>query len=232
MMERELYSAYYASLALQEGQTRLVTVHPAESWSEPVACHIVVVNLSQKPAFQAISYTWGGQAAEHPVLCDDARLLVTQSCVDALKGIRRQALHVLWIDQLSINQVSAEEKSKQVLLMHQIYSQAVKVIVALGDWDSKLAEASTCFREEAQVASSGKVVKSFNYAVLQEDGGFKDLKLTGPKSAVHAAIAVADELMKELTRYLISETHFDRIKPLFAIPIAWKVVIEILSSPY
>ena len=47
--------------------------------------------------------------------------------------------------------------------MHQIYSQAVKVIVASGDWDSELSEASTCFREEVQVEPSGKVFKSFNY---------------------------------------------------------------------
>ena len=59
-----------------------------------------------------------------------------------------------------------------------------------------------------------------------------DLNPTGPKSAVHAAIASSDVLTKESTGYLISETHLNRIKPLFAVPIAWKVVAEILSSPY
>ena len=93
MMDRDIYSEFYTSLALREGQIRLTTFHPAESWSEPAACHIDVVNLSQKPAFQASWYTSDGQAAKHPVLRDDAGLLVTQRCLDALIGIRQQALH-------------------------------------------------------------------------------------------------------------------------------------------
>ena len=111
MMDPELYSAYYASHALEDGHIGLVTVHPAESWSEPAVCHIDVVNLWQKPASQAISYAWGGQAAGHPVICDNAGLLVTRSCIDAIKALREQPLRVLWIDQSSINQVSADKKS-------------------------------------------------------------------------------------------------------------------------
>lgn len=232
-MDQAAYSAYYASLALQSGQIRLVTVDPARSWDDPVTCVIDVFDLSEHPDYHAISYTWGGQSAEHPVVCDGNIILVTQSCIDALKGIRHQALHVVWIDQLSISQLDDEERGAQIMLMDQIYSQAAMVNVSLGDWASKLAEESRCFREEVEVdEASGRIVRTFIHPTPLGDGKFEDLKIKGPVSAVHASVAVADQLLRELASYLVSTTHWERLKPLAAVPTAWKIVADVLSNPY
>ena len=112
-MDRESYQTFYASLPLGPGQIRLVRVYPAESWDDPLLCYIGVVDISQSPPYNAVSYTWGGQVPEHPVSCNGREVLVTQSCVDALKGIRFQSLPVVWIDQLSISQCDPEEKNQQ-----------------------------------------------------------------------------------------------------------------------
>lgn len=114
-MDRALYDAYYASLPLRPGQMRLVHIARAATWDEPVQCEIAVVDIVQSPApaYNAISYTWGGQAAEHAVTCNGRPILVTQSCVDALKGVRFQELPVVWIDQLCINQFDLRERNEQ-----------------------------------------------------------------------------------------------------------------------
>jgi hypothetical protein len=114
-MDQKDYEAFYANLPLQPGQTRLVRVFPAASWDDRVVCYIGVVNVTSDtlPPYNAVSYTWSGQSAEHVVSVNGRDILVTQSCVDALKGIRFQALPVVWIDQLSINQFDQEERSQQ-----------------------------------------------------------------------------------------------------------------------
>ncbi len=112
-MDRAAYEAFYANLSLHPGQTRLVRVHPAESWDDPVVCDMAVVDIAQSPPYNAISYTWGGQSPEYTVLCNGHEILVTQSCIDALKGVRSQSLPIVWIDQLSINQFDQKEKNSQ-----------------------------------------------------------------------------------------------------------------------
>lgn len=112
-MDRTIYEAFYASLSLQPGQVRLIRVSPAQSWDDPVVCYMDVVDIAQSPPYNAVSYTWGGQSPEHAVSCNRHEILVTQSCIDALKGIRFQSLPVVWIDQLCINQFDQKEENRQ-----------------------------------------------------------------------------------------------------------------------
>ena len=109
----QVYEAYYASMPLRPGQIRLVRVWPAQSWYDPVVCHIRVEDISDSPPYNAVSYTWGGQTPEHAITCNGNEIFVTQSCVDALKGIRFQKLPVIWIDQLCINQFDLEERNRR-----------------------------------------------------------------------------------------------------------------------
>ncbi len=116
--------------------------------------------------------------------------------------------------------------------MHEIYTNAKIIYISLGNWESRLAEESECFRESIEVDPAGQARRTFSYPVPQGDGTFQDLKLTGPVSAVHASFAVANELLKELAAYIFSETRWELLQPLGAVPTAWKIVADILSNPY
>jgi hypothetical protein len=127
----------------------------------------------------------------------------------------------------------AKQGTHRVSYMHEIYSKAQTIYISLGNWESRLAEESKCFVEGREFDDElGKHRRTFTYPVPQADGGVKDFKLSGPVSAVHASFAVASFLLKELGAYIFSETHWERLEPLGAVPTAWKIVADILNNPY
>jgi hypothetical protein len=73
-----------------------------------------------------------------PNLCQWERINVTISLGTALRHSRDQnAVKMLWIDAISINQRDIEERDKQVPLMERIYSSAIRELLWLGedhDW--------------------------------------------------------------------------------------------------
>jgi hypothetical protein len=72
--------------------------------------------------------------SDRAVECDGRQLLVTQTCFDALRRLRRRIrIRTLWIDGICIDQSSTEEKNHQVALMRDIYSSAYSVVVWLGE---------------------------------------------------------------------------------------------------
>lgn len=68
--------------------------------------------------------------------------MVTEVLYTALQYLRDgQSSQVMWIDAICINQADLDERRHQVQLMKHIYSDAVRVLVWLGeeDEDSRLA---------------------------------------------------------------------------------------------
>ncbi|KAK4196359.1 heterokaryon incompatibility protein-domain-containing protein [Triangularia verruculosa] len=129
---------------------RLLHLHPTNvsvpngSSPAPLRCSISVCSLNQPVPYHAISYTWGSPDDKHHYLevCNHEseppqRLYITSSLADALHHLRELAagsVTTLWIDQICINQADndSDEKSKQVGIMHRIYSSAEQVRVWLG----------------------------------------------------------------------------------------------------
>lgn len=115
-----------------------------------------IVNLNNRPEFNALSYVWGdhrpalnqrfnpkrSQRLLH-IVCDGRKLAVTYNLFCALKRlsgssdgtlgeIRNQSI---WIDQLCINQQDVQERNQQVAMMDRIYGQAKQVVSWLGEED-------------------------------------------------------------------------------------------------
>jgi Heterokaryon incompatibility protein (HET) len=91
------------------------------------------VSLTDCPKYDALSYCWGGQKPTVEILCNGARLLITENAYSALCFLRHpNESRMLWIDAICINQSDAEEKSYQVSLMQDIYRGAQNVHVWLG----------------------------------------------------------------------------------------------------
>ncbi|CAG9951786.1 unnamed protein product [Clonostachys rosea f. rosea IK726] len=148
---------------------RLLSIKPIEFHSrldlfQPVECSIVVVDLKDSPAFDAMSYTWGDPltvfdtesqvscrkdwaAPAFEILCDGKPVSVSTNLYTMLLALRRISSNPetavndirftqrFWIDALCINQSDIDEKSQQIMMMSRIYNCATCVFIWLGGED-------------------------------------------------------------------------------------------------
>jgi len=106
--------------------------------------HIRHFRLDAIPPYAALSYTWGENIFDHPILIEGKRFSVTKNLHRGLAAIHKSMYEsglLLWIDAVCINQADIPERGSQVSLMDKIYKTAQKVVVWLGEssGDSDLA---------------------------------------------------------------------------------------------
>lgn len=138
---------------------RLLELYPTnqKATSDPLRCRLYWTPLVTNQSFNALSYTWGVDPPTSKIHVGDEYLPITPSLETALEHIRHeQDTITIWIDQISINQSDAAEKTEQVSNMDRIYRAATKVIVWLGP----AANGSDEFMEVW--SEVGKMVADFN----------------------------------------------------------------------
>lgn len=96
-----------------------------------IHCSFSVVSLDDNPHYDALSYVWGDATDVCHISLDGITFPVTANLYEALSQVRHTTT-TLWVDALCINQGDLPERSKQVSLMHQIYSHASTVFISLG----------------------------------------------------------------------------------------------------
>ncbi|KAK1911514.1 hypothetical protein P3342_012815 [Pyrenophora teres f. teres] len=83
-----------------------------------------------------ISYTWGqlNEVPRVPITCNGKTVLIFENLCAALRRLRRPN-HVLliWVDALCINQDDTLERTHQVGLMGEIYSNSQETVIWLGE---------------------------------------------------------------------------------------------------
>ena len=116
----------------------MVRLRPSSVLDAPIQVSMLEINLSSRPDYECLSYTWG---------TDDGNL-VTTSAVDVdgktvrirmnlfnalcrLRSADRERL--LWVDALSINQTDLGEKAQQVAMIGKIFQQSVRVLAWVGE---------------------------------------------------------------------------------------------------
>jgi hypothetical protein len=103
----------------------------------------VVTSPDERPDHIALSYVWGEESSNDPMLhVDGYSLQIRASLWEALQELTTHVNTIrLWVDQICIDQKNETEKKQQVELMSKIYKQAQRVIGWLGDHedDSELA---------------------------------------------------------------------------------------------
>ena len=103
---------------------------------DPLVCRLEHLVLDGGLHFEAISYVWGNPVRDHSIICNGSRLDITTNLHQSLRQARlRSKPRVLWADSICINQGDNAEKGHQVGMMGQIYSQAQRVLITLGDDD-------------------------------------------------------------------------------------------------
>jgi hypothetical protein len=137
----EIYT--YRPLSKAPYSTRLIQILPGTHDSE-ITCviHDYTLRLGRTPGpYEALSYVWGDQNQKRRVYIQDARtpgstfsLDVTANLYVALRRLRdTDFVRLMWIDALSIDQESLEERGIQVAFMAMVYSHAKSVLVWLGE---------------------------------------------------------------------------------------------------
>ncbi|KAF8189762.1 heterokaryon incompatibility protein-domain-containing protein [Pholiota molesta] len=145
----------YIPLDLDQNFIRLLLLNPGHG-SEDIDCTLAEVNLDSNPEYTALSYTWGPpirrsaslwalrgirqylrerteRTRHSTIILDGRRVPVTPNLESALLHLRKPDMPLLlWVDAVCINQDDLEEKTHEVGLMRQIYSQAKQTIVWLG----------------------------------------------------------------------------------------------------
>jgi hypothetical protein len=124
-------------------EIRLVVLYPGHK-SDDLVCDIIHSNLLDKPAYEAVSYTWatleGDASLSAHVFCRGKKIAVTKNCESMLRTMRRQGTNrMIWVDAICIDQENSEEKNHQVRLMATIYSNASQVVAYLGPTNQEIS---------------------------------------------------------------------------------------------
>lgn len=123
----------YTPLPDHKPHIRLLKLLPASADDDVLVADIGHFPLNSCPPFVALSYVWGPTTPQWMVCTRDGRYIIcTQSLRIALRHLRQRGQLIVWADAICINQNDNVEKSKQVMLMGDIYRRASRVVVELG----------------------------------------------------------------------------------------------------
>jgi hypothetical protein len=120
---------------LREGHIRLLRIASSGSFDAGIRCTTRIFPLHRMPKYVAISYTWGSPIAcdsRYNITLDGRKHLLPKNLWRFLQQASETESIWLWIDALSIDQRRPEERSHQVGIMSDIFSNAVRVVVWLG----------------------------------------------------------------------------------------------------
>ncbi|PVH78200.1 hypothetical protein DL98DRAFT_377834, partial [Cadophora sp. DSE1049] len=113
-------------------RTRLIILEPGEPTDE-LRCHLKHICSLQDHDYEALSYAWGVESLEHTIQCSGMKIQITANLDDALRQLRYpDRPRLLWVDAISINQDDLAERSRQVRIMREIYTNAAQVVIWLG----------------------------------------------------------------------------------------------------
>ncbi|OAQ60465.1 heterokaryon incompatibility [Pochonia chlamydosporia 170] len=125
----------YASrpLSISTDSIRVLTIEPDLSAEGHLVCSLQVLTFSQPQKYEALSYRWGDESVQKPIIVDGVQVTVTENLHAALQYLHGKSRGLpIWVDAISINQKDIPEKSRQLRIMPHIYSRAASVVVWLG----------------------------------------------------------------------------------------------------
>jgi hypothetical protein len=96
-------------------------------------CNILQVSLLDPPDFEALSYRWGDLETPFSISIQSTDFEVTENLFTALWYLRdKKQKRILWVDAICIDQTNVSERNHQVQLMRDIYKNARRTLIWLG----------------------------------------------------------------------------------------------------
>jgi len=128
---------------LQPGSIRLLEIAPDKE-EESLRGKLVEHKVSQQAEYVALSYYWGSPTFNRTIHLPDP-LPLTETLNHALCHARGKTHTVqIWADAVCIDQASIAERNSQVLMMGEIYANAVLVLVDLGSSEGDSPTVESC----------------------------------------------------------------------------------------
>ena len=127
---------YYPLNTSKRGSFRLLTLQPRGSADE-VICTLSHDTWEDGTRYEALSYVWGYPTLNRRTISLNGRpFSITESLYTALRDLRIwREPRIIWADAICINQDDDVERAEQVRYMGEIYENAERVIVWLGEAD-------------------------------------------------------------------------------------------------
>ena len=119
---------------------RIIHLEASTNIDSPLRCHLTVVSMDDcskyNGEYTALSYSWDAQTPSCGIECNGRILLITPNCEAALRRLRHsEATETLWADSICIDQSAdtLKERNQQVTMMGEIYKNARRVVVWMGE---------------------------------------------------------------------------------------------------
>jgi hypothetical protein len=123
----DVYQIFHVNPARRD--IRLVKMG-SRVWSDDITCTIDTVSLDHSPVYDTLSYVWGDPRVQKHIQLAGNSFSVINNLWTVLRRLRLPtASRVLWIDAICINQNDNDEKSHQVAMMGDIYSNSRKTLI-------------------------------------------------------------------------------------------------------
>ncbi|KAL8902917.1 MAG: hypothetical protein Q9207_004285 [Kuettlingeria erythrocarpa] len=149
----------YDAVGLSSSEFRVLTLCPASNKTDDIHCTLECVQFEATsgtgPVYEALSYAWGDSTDRCVIYVDSLPFPVTRNLDVALRYLRKSEEHrVLWIDAICIDQENLAEKTHQVRMMRDIYKNATRVLVWLGESDKDIRKAMALLQRADGVKGS------------------------------------------------------------------------------
>ena len=131
----DMAEAIYAHLSndAQNFHIRILDLLPRSHGQKLEAALRTVSLRDASRKYEALSYTWGGNAKPRSLVIAGTELMIGLNLFEALHALRlTDTARPLWIDALCINQNDETEKTLQVANMGKVYEFADRAVVWLG----------------------------------------------------------------------------------------------------
>lgn len=130
---------------------RLLVLAPC-SEDRRLHCQLVHTTLSSCPAYEALSYVWGEPESGYGVFCEVGNFETIRKITPNLAGALYKLQcadrpRFLWVDSLCIDQDNVVERSHQVTKMGDIYAQAQRVVIWLGEDTDLMVNAARSMKQ-------------------------------------------------------------------------------------
>lgn len=125
----------YKKLARNQRNIRLLRLLPGKPEDRKIRCELHECSLLDAAGhYKALSYVWGSDVPDddHEVCCNGVTVPVTLNLYSALHNLRDPTtILTIWVDSLCIDQGNERERTRQVRMMREIYSNSKEVIIWL-----------------------------------------------------------------------------------------------------
>ena len=168
---------------------------------DAIRIQLLQVPLQNSGSYEAVSYCWDDQQFDRWIECDGRPLKVTPNCESILRRFRTNIPRNLWIDAICIDQNSPRDKQLQLPLMGDIYRNAHRVLVWLGEGSARIDRAFWYLNRLAQLP--GIDVRNFGFGTLQTLFRAATAQLLGTPTTLsnqvqEGVIAIRTELQGDL----------------------------------